>query len=112
MPVNSDFDKAAVWSVNIPKVENADDCFLSVSYAGDCARIYADGKLVEDNFWNGKPMLARMSALKGKTIELRILPLAKDAPIYLQSEQRKELESADGSLMNLKAVTLIRRVTE
>ncbi len=112
MPVNSDFDKAAVWSVNIPKVENADDCFLSISYAGDCARIYADGKLVEDNFWNGKPMLVRLSALKGKTIELRILPLAKDAPIYLQSEQRKELESADGCLMDLKAITMIQRVTE
>ena len=35
-------------------------------------RIYADGILVEYNFWNGKPTLVRLSDLIGKHVELKI----------------------------------------
>ena len=68
-----------VYIIDIPTAD--DNTFIQINYQGDCARVYADGKLVEDNFWNGKPMLVRTSELEGKRVELKILPLRKDAPI-------------------------------
>lgn len=89
---------------------NLEDAFLQISYRGDVARVYADGRLVADNFWNGKPMLVRLSSLVGKKVELRILPLAKDAPIYLQQPQRAILDAApDSGLLSLDAANLIVR---
>lgn len=114
MPSDRDFDAAAVWNVDV-NLEGADaeDCFLKVEYDGDCARFYADGKLVEDNWWNGKPMLVRLSDIAGKRLELRVLPLRKDAPIYLQKEQKAVLEAASGNaLLNLKSVKVLQRVTK
>ena len=116
MPVNEDFDAAAVWTLNIsPSLSGRDSkegvSFLKISYAGDCARVYADGKLVMDNFWNGKPMLVRMSELAGKKVELRILPLRKDAPIYLQKEQKALLDSSKESLLKLEDISIMTIVT-
>lgn len=113
MPTNADFDKAAAWSVNLPACEGeVDDYFVQIDYKGDCARVYADGKLVMDNFWNGKPMLVRLSDLVGKEVELRVLPLQKDYPIYLQKAQRAELDKApNGILLTLDGIKMVKRAT-
>ncbi len=141
-PSDDDFiQQAAVWSIQLsaeqgPSIkrdglmtmdiqpsalEMADDYFLCIHYKGDAARLYADGKLVQDNFWNGKPMLVRLSDLveqqvtgvKTKKVELRILPLGKDYPIYLQSEQRKQLEAAPkGGMIELDGIEVLHRKTE
>lgn len=115
MPVDDDFKEAEVYAVDVAAISDtgdADDLFLSIDYQGDCARVYADGRLVQDNFWNGKSMLVRLSDLVGKTVELRILPLRKDAPIYLQKEQRTVLDAADGTaLLRLNGIKVIRRST-
>jgi hypothetical protein len=113
MPTNEDFENAAVWTLNIsPSLSGRDSregvSFLKISYAGDCARVYADGKLVMDNFWNGKPMLVRMSDLAGKKVELRILPLSKDAPIYLQKEQKKILDNSKTALLQLNSINILK----
>ncbi|MDO4172856.1 MAG: beta-galactosidase, partial [Prevotellaceae bacterium] len=115
MPVDDDFKEAEVYAVDVAAISDtgdADDLFLSIDYQGDCARVYADGRLVQDNFWNGKSMLVRLSDLVGKTVELRILPLRKDAPIYLQKEQRAVLDAADGTaLLRLNGIKVIKRST-
>lgn len=121
MPSNEDFNNAAVWTITLSANNGTDisnlsedeisNLFLQINYEGDCARVYADGHLVEDNFWNGKPMLVRVSDLIGKKVELRILPLAKDAPIYLQKEQKAILDSAPSTgLLNLRGVSVIKRM--
>lgn len=115
MPTNEDFNGAAVWRISLESLtaEKASDAFLQINYEGDCARVYADGHLVADNFWNGMPMLVRLSDLYGKNVELRILPLSKDAPIYLQKEQKAILDSADGdSLLKLREIKVIQRETK
>ncbi len=114
MPEDSDFDKAAVYEIDIDSAlaSCADSIFLKIDYAADCARVYANGKLVQDNFWNGKPMLVRVSDLVGKHVELRILPLRKDAPIYLQKEQKAILEASKGPLLSLSQVKVLRRKQE
>ena len=113
MPEDGDFDKAAVYEMNIDSsfVSCADSAFIRIDYAADCARVYADGKLVQDNFWNGKPMLVRVSDLVGKKVELRILPLRKDAPIYLQKEQKAILEASENFLLTLTKVSVVMRTT-
>jgi hypothetical protein len=110
MPTNEDFENAAVWNLDLSGMFNAQ--YLKIDYAGDCARVYADGKLVMDNFWNGKPMLVRMSDLAGKRVELRILPLRKDAPIYLQKEQKALLDSSKESLLKLNGISILSVITK
>lgn len=121
MPTEADFDKAQIYKLDIQKlasetglnINEADSCFLAIDYAGDCARVYADEKLVADNFWNGKTMLVRLSDVIGKNAELRILPLSKNAPIYLQKEQREILEKASSdALLELHSVSLLRYKVE
>lgn len=111
-PSEADFDAAAVWTLPVPSVADPEDWFLAVDYDGDVARVYADGRLVEDNFWNGRTMLVRVADLAGKEAELRILPLRKDAPIYLQADQRAVRDAAPGDvLLNLRGVRVVHRVT-
>ena len=97
------YTNVVIWSRSIVNCQ-----FLKISYAGDCARVYADGKLVMDNFWNGKPMLVRMSDLAGKKVELRILPLSKDAPIYLQKEQKEILDNSKAALLQLNSIDILK----
>lgn len=114
-----DFDKAALYSLSLSPSKKipASDLFVEIHYCGDCARLYADGRLIQDNFWNGKTMLARMSDLlspdgkKARKIELRILPLTKDVPIYLQSQQRTLLDKASPYLLSLDGIRVIQRKT-
>ncbi len=114
MPTEADFAHAAVLNMNLDTIsaERVANLFLKISYKGDVARVYADGVLVEDNFWNGKPMLVRVSDLIGKRVELKILPLGKDYPIYFQSEQRKIVDAApDGKLLSVDDISLVERLT-
>ena len=108
-PIESDFDKAAVWNIiGLDGLNENLDLYLEISYRGDVARIYADGQLVEDNFWNGKPMLVRLSDLVGKKVELRILPLGKDYPIYLQTKEKEALDKApNGILLSLDSIKVL-----
>ena len=119
MPTNEDFENAAVWELDLPgqfpshsgRDSREELSFLKIDYAGDCARIYANGKLIMDNFWNGKPMLVRMSDLAGKKVELRILPLSKDAPIYLQKEQKEILNNSQTALLQLNSISILSVVS-
>jgi hypothetical protein len=125
MPTNEDFENAAVWELDLSNVQCSarpkgtlsqseatermfNVQYLKIDYAGDCASVYADGKLVMDNFWNGKPMLVRMSDLAGKKVELRILPLSKDAPIYLQKEQKEILDNSKTALLQLNSINILK----
>lgn len=88
-PTDTDYDNAAVYKIKFP--ENATEGqqrLLNIEYQGDCARLYANGKLIADNFYNGRPMLYGLWRLpKGCTeLELRILPMQKDMPVYFPRE--------------------------
>lgn len=83
-PSDEDFEQAAVYTIDVPKHSG----LLSISYRGDCARLYADGVLVNDNFYNGRPMLYGLWRLPEgcKKLELRILPKQQSQLIYFPSE--------------------------
>lgn len=85
-PAEQDWNHAAVY--RIPLTHLQPTSLLRICYRGDCARLYADGKLVADNFYYGRPFLYGLWRLPKHCteLELRILPLQPEAPIYLPRE--------------------------
>ena len=101
-PADSAFEKAARYELTFPPLGEAEDIVLTIDYVGDVARLYAGGVLLNDNFYNGTPWRVGtrryQEAIRRGPLELRILPLRADAPIYLGrrpaiSGQRAELLS-------------------
>lgn len=86
-PTDEDFDEAAVYTVNLPETSREGN-LLNIDYRGDVARLYVDGKLLDDNFYNGRPFQYALWRLpEGCTqLEIRILPLQKDMPVYFPRE--------------------------
>ena len=95
-PADSDFERAAVYEITLKEGQNG---LLQIDYQGDCARLYADGKLIADNFYNGRPFLFGLWRLaegqraepqtdgtRTRKLELRILPMQKDMPVYFPRE--------------------------
>lgn len=87
-PCEDDWQQAAVYTIQLPAAHNG---LLSILYRGDCARLYADGRLVADNFYYGRPFFYGLWRLPDdcETLELRVLPLQPDAPVYLPREADK-----------------------
>lgn len=86
-PVDEDFGQAAVYTIDLPAV-SGEGRLLNIEYRGDVARLYADGQLIDDNFYNGRPFQYALWRLpkECKQLELRILPLQKDMPVYFPRE--------------------------
>lgn len=95
-PTDADFDNAAVYTISLP--EERKDRMLEIDYRGDVARIYADGKLIADNFYNGRPMLLGLWRVPQdcKELTLRILPLQPDMPVYFP----READTTPGEAIN------------
>ena len=85
-PTDADFDHAATYTIDLPADRNG--ALLTIDYQGDCARLYANGRLVADNFYNGRPFLYGLWRLPSDVsqLELRILPMQENAPIYFPRE--------------------------
>ena len=88
-PDEAAFARAAVWHITLPRdaFAGVNDLFLRIRYAGDISRLYSGENLLHDNFFNGSVWeigLKRFGQeLLTRPLEVRILPLRKDAPIYL-----------------------------
>ena len=61
------------------------DAILEISYEGDMARLYADGKLVQDDFWKGRPIRYALRRLPPgtKSLVLKVLPWSSDAKSHI-----------------------------
>ncbi len=110
-PSDEDFERAAEWRIDVPDTERTGRAFLQISYVGDVARIYAGDRFDNDNFYKGPPWelaLWRYSAeeLK-KGLELKILPLRADTPLFLEKSARPEIP-AGGEVLQLKEVKIVR----
>ena len=88
-PADSTFEKAAQWQLTLPRAMPGEisDMFLGITYAGDVARLSSGNQLLDDNFYNGMTWevgLKRFGPdILSKGLVLSILPLRKDAPIYI-----------------------------
>ncbi|HVX83389.1 MAG TPA: beta-galactosidase [Phycisphaerae bacterium] len=99
-PTDADFDNAAVYQIHLPaNIDPSRDLLLRLHYTADVARLYLDGKLLTDNFYNGAPFdlsLKRFAPqiYTGK-LTLKLLPLQKNAPIYIQKEDQPDFGDKD-----------------
>ena len=93
-PSDDDFDNAAVYRIDITgDFGKQGQQLLRIDYRGDVARLYADGKLIDDNFSNGRPFVYGLWRLPAgcSSLEIRILPIQKDMPIYFPREANVEV---------------------
>lgn len=112
-PDDADFAAAAVWRIKLPAgLEAAGDPLLRVHYVGDVARVSLNGRLLTDNFYNGRVFDVGLDhyapEIFGGELELAILPLRKDAPIYLATHARPDFGGSE-SVVRLDQVEIVQR---
>ncbi|MBQ8674087.1 MAG: beta-galactosidase [Bacteroides sp.] len=103
-PRDKDFEEAAVYTISLPEGDRS-NLLMRIDYRGDVARLYADGRLIADNFYNGRPFLYGLWRLPGecRRLELRIIPLQPEMPVYFP----READTTPGEAV--RAVTLTGR---
>jgi len=104
-PGKNDFQSAAVWKVKLPAdLDMASNPILRIRYTGDVARLTLNGRLLNDDFYNGSTFeigLRRYaSELASGDLRLEILPLQKDMPVYFEPKHRPEFNT-DGIALRI-----------
>ena len=111
-PGAGELPQAAKWSITVPAgaLDGLSELFLEVNYEGDLARLTANHKLLDDDFYNGKPWMAgleRFLAPDGSgNFELSILPLRKDAPVYFELAEPLQF-APNGQVDKLDSLRLV-----
>lgn len=114
-PTEADFANAAVWRIRLPAdLDWSADTILRLHYVGDVARVYIGGKLITDDFYNGRPfeigLRRHAAALKNGALTVAILPLRKNAPIFLPDSARPDFGAA-ASVVTLTRAELVSNVS-
>jgi hypothetical protein len=110
-PTDDDFTNAAVWKIHVPaKIDFQKDLLLRIRYVGDVARLTLNGKLIEDNFYSGREFDLGLNRYTPDIfigdLRLEILPLRKDAPIFLEPKAKPDFGTNE-SLLELQSVEII-----
>jgi len=110
-PTDDDFTNAAVWRVNLPAaLDLSANPLLRIRYIGDVARLTLNGKLIADNFYAGREFdlgLRRYGqGILSGDLQLEILPLRQDAPVYVEPRNRPDF-GTNRSLLKLESVGLV-----
>ncbi|MCX6895414.1 MAG: hypothetical protein NTZ16_07965 [Verrucomicrobia bacterium] len=110
-PGDSDFTNAAVWNIKLPaKADLKTNPLLRIRYVGDVARLTLNGKLIADNFYAGREFDLGLKRYAPEIftgeLRLQVLPLRRDAPIYLEPKARPDFGKSD-SLAELKSVEIV-----
>jgi hypothetical protein len=111
-PGAGDLPQAAKWRITIPAgaLNGLSELLLRVDYQGDVARLSTGDRLLDDNFYNGKPWMIGLKRFlapdRPSTFELSILPLRKDAPVYFELARPPQFNS-DGQVVKLDDIRLV-----
>jgi hypothetical protein len=111
-PDGADFRDAAAWTLQIPAqpMDGISDIYLRIRYAGDVARLSLDGRLLDDDFYNGRTWEIGLKRFLpetfGKKLEVSVLPLPRKAPIYLDARAWAPM-NADGQTGKVLDVELL-----
>jgi hypothetical protein len=106
------WERAARWRISIPALTapQVAAVFLRFKYTGDTARLYSGRRLVTDDFYRGAPWeigIWRTGEInQSLELDLRVLPLRKDAPIHLPAGAWPAFP-ASGEVADLQSVTAI-----
>jgi len=111
-PTDADFTNAAVWRITLPTPLNmSGNPRLRIHYAGDVARVILNGKLLDDQFYNGRSFeigLKRYDpAILSGDLRLEILPLRRDAPVYMTDEAKPSF-GQNASIAQIQSLDIAR----
>ena len=117
-PIPEAFGAAAGWSLQLPAKlpASVDDVLLEVDFIGDIGRLFDGTRLLDDWYFNGQRWqigLRQFSLKPGARLDLSVLPLRADAPIYIDAAHRPAFASGQGQVAELRGARLlpIRRVS-
>jgi hypothetical protein len=111
-PEEADFASAAAWTIVVKpqSMEGLSDIYLRIRYAGDIARLSLDGRVLDDDFYNGRCWEIGLNRFLpeafGKKLDVSVLPLPQKAPIYLDARAWK-LMNTDGQTARITDVELL-----
>ena len=109
-PTDADFERAAVWMISVPSsaLDHLANLFIEIRYQGDVARLYNGTRLLDDNFYDGQPWRIGLKRFlndsESRSFELKILPLRKDAPIFLPKTAWPSFD-ASGEICKVESIT-------
>jgi len=116
-PIPEAFATAATWSLKLPVqlAPQAEDVLLELDFVGDIGRVFAGTRMLDDWYYNGQrwEIGLRQFALKaGAELQLSVLPLRADAPIYIDAVHRPAFAAGQTQVAELRGARLltVRRV--
>jgi hypothetical protein len=113
-PTDEEFARgAAAWRIQIPQQDTAglSNVYLRVRYAGDMARLSSQGRLLDDDFYNGSPWKIGLKRFLPSAfaagLELQVLPMPRcDKLIYLDPAVWAQM-NAQGQTLRMDGVELV-----
>lgn len=109
-PTPEVFGRSAAWTLTVRgNVDNGHDAFLDIYARGDVARLFSGVTMLDDQFLNGSPWdvgLKYVQSALRDPLTLTILPLRKDAPIYLDQGVDSMVKGHD-QLAQVDSVTVV-----
>jgi len=99
-PADAFYDTATRVRLTLPAELPCDQgrVLLAIDYVGDAARLYADGELVDDNFYDGETWWVGVDRFvrvgRWPRLEVAILAADPDAPIFMEETARRRLREA------------------
>jgi beta-galactosidase len=112
LPDDAAFATSAEWQIKVDPIDmhGLAEVLLQIDYVGDIGHLSSAGTLLDDNFYNGaiwQVGLKRFGPTALATpLDLKIMPLPANAPIYLDERARAALKAHEPNPQLLKA-TLI-----
>lgn len=117
-PIPEAFATAAGWSLQLPAPLPAqlEDVLLELDFVGDIGRVFNGTRLLDDWYYNGQRWqigLRQFGVKPGATLDLSVLPLRADAPVYIDAAHRPDFAAGQTQIAELRGARLlpIRRVS-
>ncbi len=109
-PTPEVFGRSAAWTLTVHgSVDDREDAFLRIYARGDVARLFSGVTMLDDQFLNGSVWeigLKNAAGALSAPLTLTILPLRKDAPIYLDQGVEAMVQGRD-QLAAVDSVTVV-----
>ncbi|MEO6279005.1 beta-galactosidase [Roseateles sp.] len=111
-PVPEAFANAATWSLELPAelAPQAEDVLLQLDFVGDIGRVFADTQMLDDWYYNGQRWeigLRQFALRPGAELQLSVLPLRADAPIYIDAAHRPVFAAGQTQIAELRGARLL-----
>jgi hypothetical protein len=117
-PVPEAFAGAATWALKLPAQlpPDTDDVLLELDFVGDIGRLFAGTRMLDDWYFNGQKWqigLKPLALKPGAELQLSVLPLRADAPIYIDAAHRPNFDAGQRQVAALRDARLlaVRRVS-